>query len=438
MSNTIIAKNDSGSTQSFLATVLQNGESQQISDFYSPDEIDKAEDLNALILSGDIVINDGTGDLSITDAVAATQVPIVSQAVAEAGTSNQAFRWTPERVKQSIDANSGTTSSQPFISLRSNDITSSVIQSAPLVVSWDVEVNKDTGFTHSTVTNSSRIEVDEDGSYQIHGSIRVFSTAQRFQSLIYILKNGVELSEYPMGSSYIRSSGNSTDYWNCVINPPAIKLSAGDYIEVSIEIESELTVSFSGTLRGTESFISVVKMSGGKGEKGDTGAGSNIIVQKDDATVGTVTSTLNLEGSGVTVSDEGGNKTTVEITGGLNPLETYTLDGNIITPSQLNSDQDDYSPPGFSTCSLIRQDINGQRVITGFEAPPAGVNRMFAITNLSTSHELKFKNNDSSSLPANRLLLRDAGPDKPLKENETALFWYDHVVSRYRVGNRIG
>ena len=92
MSSTIIAKNDSGSTQSFLATVLQNGESQQISDFYSPDEIDKAEDLNALILSGDIVINDGTGDLSITDAVAATQVPIVSQAVAEAGTSNQAFR----------------------------------------------------------------------------------------------------------------------------------------------------------------------------------------------------------------------------------------------------------------------------------------------------------------------------------------------------------
>ena len=123
---------------------------------------------------------------------------------------------------------------------------------------------------------------------------------------------------------------------------------------------------------------------------------------------------------------------------GLNALETGTLDGNIITPPQLLADQDDYNPTGFSTCNMIRQDISGQRVITGFVAPAAGVNRIFAINNLSTTDNIKFKNNDASSAAANRLLLRDNGPDKSLKENETAIFWYDHTSSRWRPYNRIG
>ncbi len=440
MSNTLIAKNNSGSTQSFLGTILSNGDTQQISDFYSPDEIQKADDLNALILSGDIIINDGVSDLSISEAQTATQVPIVSQAAAELGTSDQVFSWTPERVKQAIDANSAIIGNQPFITVRSSDVTSSITQSSKLLIGWDIEDQKDSGFTHSTSINAQRIEVDEDASYFITGSVRVFATAQRFQSLIYIRLNGTELSNYPMGSSYIRGSGNSTDYWNCVINPPPLKLSAGDYIEISIEIESELTVSYSGTLQGPESQLSVIKMSGAKGDKGDTGTGSNIIIEDNGSQVGTLTNTLNFEGVGVeSVVDEGGNKTTVNISG-LDVLQTCTLDGssNIITPAQLTSDQDNYNPPGFGSCNLIRQDINGQRIITGFVAPAAGVNRVFAITNISGSSELKFKNNDSSSTAANRILLRDNGPDKGIKENETAVFYYDHTSNRWRVYNRVG
>ena len=133
------------------------------------------------------------------------------------------------------------------------------------------------------------------------------------------------------------------------------------------------------------------------------------------------------------------NDLTIDVTGtGLNVLETATLDGNIITPAQLLADQDDYNPTGFSTCNMIRQDINGQRVITGFVAPAAGVNRIFAINNLSASSNIKFKNNDPGSAAANRLLLRDNSPDKSIKENETAIFWYDHISSRWRPYNRIG
>ena len=123
---------------------------------------------------------------------------------------------------------------------------------------------------------------------------------------------------------------------------------------------------------------------------------------------------------------------------GLNILETASLDGIIITPSTLNSDQDDYNPTGFSTCSMIRQPINGDRVITGFEAPPAGVNRIFAINCIDTNDMIKFKNNDSSSSSANRILLRGNGGDKQIQENETAIFWYDHVSNRWSPYNRIG
>jgi len=110
----------------------------------------------------------------------------------------------------------------------------------------------------------------------------------------------------------------------------------------------------------------------------------------------------------------------------------------IISPTILNADQDDYNPTGFSTCNMIRQAINGSRVITGFQAPPAGVNRFFGICNIDTNDTIKFKNNDSSSAAANRILLRDNGPDKTIKENETAIFWYDHISLRYRPYNRIG
>jgi len=123
---------------------------------------------------------------------------------------------------------------------------------------------------------------------------------------------------------------------------------------------------------------------------------------------------------------------------GLNSLETATLDGTIITPSTLNSDQDNYNPTGFSTCNMIRQQINGDRVITGFVAPPTGVNRIFGINNLSGTSKIKYINNDSSSLAANRLLLRDNDGDKSSKPNETAIFWYDHVSLRWRPYNRIG
>jgi len=129
---------------------------------------------------------------------------------------------------------------QPIVSVTSTDTTSTYSQSAPLICSWDVERYKDTGFTHSTSTNNTRLTVDAAGTYQISGSIRVFEDSdQRSMTACRILINGV-IQAQPYGSAYLRASGSSSDYWSCVINPPPLKLSANDYIEVKVQIESLL------------------------------------------------------------------------------------------------------------------------------------------------------------------------------------------------------
>ena len=115
------------------------------------------------------------------------------------------------------------------------------------------------------------------------------------------------------------------------------------------------------------------------------------------------------------------------------------LSGNIITPPTLTASVDNYSPTGFADSVLIRQDIDlNNREITGFVAPPANQNRVIAVNNISTlGFDLRFGHNDAGSIAANRLLMRDDG-NRSLKPNETAIFYYDHVQSRWKPYNRIG
>ena len=52
-------------------------------------------------------------------------------------------------------AASGTASPLPIIALTSTDNSSTFTEASPLIVPWDVESEKDTGFTHSNSTNNS-------------------------------------------------------------------------------------------------------------------------------------------------------------------------------------------------------------------------------------------------------------------------------------------
>jgi hypothetical protein len=221
----------------------------------------------------------------------------------------------------------------------------------------------------------------------------------------------------------------------------ASNVGAGDGV---FKQKTGVDLEFKSLIGGTNVTITnntndlTIDATGGSGEvntASNVGTGEDVFKQKVGVDLEFKTLTA---GTNITLTAGLDDVTIASSGSGLNALETATLDGNIITPPQLLVNQDDYNPTGFSTCNMIRQAINGDRVITGFVAPSAGVNRIFGINNLSSTANIKFKNNDAGSIASNRLLLRDNGPDKSIKENETALFWYDHTSARWRPYNRIG
>ncbi len=221
----------------------------------------------------------------------------------------------------------------PICVLTSTNNSLSASQSTPAVLVWNVETEKDTGFTHSNTTNNSRIEVDADGTYQIQANIRMFSSGQRVQFVGKYLIDGV-IQSMPLGSSYIRNSGSSSDFWTCIINPPPVKLTAGQYIEVQIQVEAQSTTSLTGQFRGSDSTFSIVKLQGVRGETGATGAGANIIVQKDSTPIGTNTNTLNFEGN-ISFTNDGNGKATINIDGGqtwYKQKEVNTTGGTVNAP----------------------------------------------------------------------------------------------------------
>ncbi len=109
---------------------------------------------------------------------------------------------------------------------------------------------------------------------------------------------------------------------------------------------------------------------------------------------------------------------------------------DILTPPTITGTEDDYNPTGFETANLLRIDLTSNEDVTGFEKPPAGVNRIVFFQNIS-NFKWKIKNNDPGSIPENRVLNKDYN-DKELKKGETGAYWYDHISNRWRPYTRIG
>ncbi len=109
---------------------------------------------------------------------------------------------------------------------------------------------------------------------------------------------------------------------------------------------------------------------------------------------------------------------------------------NVVTAPTLTGDVDNYNPTGlFDSMVRVNPDADNHE-ISGFQAPPAGVNQIIYLNNIS-NFDLKIMNDNSGSIAANRVLIRD-GNNKDVKENETFSFWYDHISQRWRPYNRVG
>jgi hypothetical protein len=173
----------------------------------------------------------------------------------------------------------------------------------------------------------------------------------------------------------------------------------------------------------------------------DTGSSianvSSVEFAIDSSLISTRLSVTPTAGMELLVNDSGTLKKT-DASNFLGGGSSSQLIQNIITPPTITGDTHNYNPTGFSTADMIRlESTDSIYEITGFLAPSAGDNRIIRINNISGNKDLKFAHNNSGSLAANRILMRD-NRDKAIKENETAIFWYDHISNRWRPLNRIG
>lgn len=103
-------------------------------------------------------------------------------------------------------------------------------------IDWDgTQINVDTGFTHSTGTNPSRVQVDADGRYQLIATVGIEQGGSaRTTSMIEYRVNGTTIVTRGRARNYSRGSGYGDASCNLVTE---MDLSNGDYIEVSITVD---------------------------------------------------------------------------------------------------------------------------------------------------------------------------------------------------------
>jgi hypothetical protein len=116
---------------------------------------------------------------------------------------------------------------------------SSTSTASPLALSWNTEIDKDSGFTHSTVTNSSRLTVDSAGTYRLEVNAEAYNDSSNSRELISIgySINGSATLEKAGNGCYFRGT-NYSDNEAWLSFSDTFKLSASDYVEIEAWIQS--------------------------------------------------------------------------------------------------------------------------------------------------------------------------------------------------------
>lgn len=140
---------------------------------------------------------------------------------------------------------------------------------------------------------------------------------------------------------------------------------------------------------------------------------------------GASSSTFAVAAKGVTNGD-----THDHVGGDGNPItnltESVQFSGDI-SPSQITSNQNNYSPTGLSTASTIRLDSDAARDITGLAGGSDG--RIIVVHNIG-GFTITIKNSSSSSTSTNRFLLT---ADLAIAPNTSVIFQYDSTTTNWRL-----
>lgn len=120
-----------------------------------------------------------------------------------------------------------------------------------------------------------------------------------------------------------------------------------------------------------------------------------------------------------------------DFTGLVDIQQTAALTGDI-SPSQITSNQNDYSPTGLSTASVLRLSTDASRDITGLAGGSDG--RLLLLHNVGAQN-IVLKDESASSTAGNRFAL---SADVTLAGDQSTLLQYDSTSSRWRVIGGVG
>lgn len=108
--------------------------------------------------------------------------------------------------------------------------------------------------------------------------------------------------------------------------------------------------------------------------------------------------------------------------------ETLRATGDL-TPSQITSNQNDYAPTGHADAFNFRLSSDAVRNITGLAGGVSG--RIITLTNIG-ANAILLTDQDSLSSAANRFMFNSGQSPMTLSANESMVFRYDGVSSRWR------
>ena len=94
----------------------------------------------------------------------------------------------------------------------------------------------------------------------------------------------------------------------------------------------------------------------------------------------------------------------------------------------ITDDADDLVIPEIELANVLRLTASKKVKITGIEASKISGNQLIIVMNVG-NNEIEIEENDSKSLPANRIL---SGKKIKLKENDMTTLIYDSISQRWR------
>lgn len=253
---------------------------------------------------GDLLV--ATADDIVTRLPVGTDDQVLSADSAEA----TGLKW--------VDSSGGTPSDQPAFSAR-KDGDQTLTGSYADVTSWLTPDEITSDFSFDTLTGV--VTINTTGLYLVHfaTTTEVSTGTDRSGSRIKMQRDaGVGYNDIPSSIQGMYNRNATSGYTNAAWSR-VLELSSGDMLKMQAIQDSGVDTVF---LESDSTIMNIVKLSGTKGDKGDTGSGSNITVEDEGTPVtGTPHSILDFKGALVAATNAGGGQADISIGGDANDLD---------------------------------------------------------------------------------------------------------------------